>query len=510
MSKEKEYYNNTNAEKVKFYGQYFTPDLIAEFMAKWVARNAKSVLDPAAGNNIFFQKVKQINQNCDFTGYEIDPEIAQYFMQNGSYNLLIEDFLLSDWDNAYDAIICNPPYNRFQSIKNRKLVQEKFYNNTGVKYSGYTNQYVLFLIKSIYQMSKTGRLAFIIPSEFLNSKYGDEIKRLLIDDKLLRAIIYFNTNVFENAVTTSCVLLLDKEFKDHVEFITLDDVESISILDVNANNLSKGSLLVDYASLKNNKKWIGFLKTKLPKNYTNCVKLGKFCKVSRGVATGNNDFFLFNKKRIEETMIEKKFFKMCISRSADVKSPIFDTNELSRLVQLNKDVFLLYVNGFKELSKSLQEYIDEGYRNGIHKKYLPSKRNPWYSMENKDACPIWIGSAGRKGIKVVRNLAGIINLTTFHSLNMKEEYADLVDVMFCYLLTPWAQKIISENKKELGNGLDKYQPNDLNDAMVIDLELISNSDVENIKSIYKKMCVVYNEKYVDELNSIIGKYVTAE
>ena len=53
MKRENMYYRTTNAEKVKALGQYFTPDVIAEFMAKWVSRDATTVLDPAAGNHIF-------------------------------------------------------------------------------------------------------------------------------------------------------------------------------------------------------------------------------------------------------------------------------------------------------------------------------------------------------------------------------------------------------------------------------------------------------------------------
>ncbi|HHV27979.1 MAG TPA: SAM-dependent DNA methyltransferase, partial [Tissierellia bacterium] len=78
MKRENMYYRTTNAEKVKALGQYFTPDVIAEFMAKWVSRDATTVLDPAAGNHIFFRKVRQANPYCQFYGYEIDPEIAMF------------------------------------------------------------------------------------------------------------------------------------------------------------------------------------------------------------------------------------------------------------------------------------------------------------------------------------------------------------------------------------------------------------------------------------------------
>ena len=76
-------------------------------------------------------------------------------------------------------------------------------------------------------MSHTGKLAFLIPSEFLNSEYGAEIKHILLEQHLLRAIIHFGENIFPNSVTTSCIVLLDKEPKDSSEFVYLDSIDEV-------------------------------------------------------------------------------------------------------------------------------------------------------------------------------------------------------------------------------------------------------------------------------------------
>ena len=205
MTLEKKYYENVSEEKVKKLGQYFTPEKIASFMRNWILESdPKSILDPAVGNGIFFREIDSNKIKC--FGYEVDPNIINFFKNdyNITYNILIEDYLKNEWDLKFDAIICNPPYNRFQMIDDRKYILDNFNKRLGIKISGYTNQYILFLLKSIYQLNDYGRLAYIVPNEFLNSGYGNKIKKFLIDHKLLYAIINFDNHmsIFDNALTT--------------------------------------------------------------------------------------------------------------------------------------------------------------------------------------------------------------------------------------------------------------------------------------------------------------------
>ncbi|MBK6538493.1 MAG: N-6 DNA methylase [Ignavibacteria bacterium] len=83
------------------------------------------------------------------------------------------------------------------------------------KLNGLTNLYTLFLLKSIYQLNENGRAAFIIPSEFLNSDFGKLIKSYLIKSKTLRhiAVINFKENVFNDALTTSAIILCANDNK---------------------------------------------------------------------------------------------------------------------------------------------------------------------------------------------------------------------------------------------------------------------------------------------------------
>jgi len=463
------------------------------------------MLDPAVGNSVFFVHTKKHNPKCVLTGYEIDKKILDYFGNPTKAIIINDDYLLNGWDNKYDAIVCNPPYNRFQAVSNRNEIIDNIYAHTGVKYSGYTNLYILFLIKSIFQLSNTGRLAYIIPSEFLNSKYGTPIKQLLIERRLLRAIINFQNNeeMFFNATTTCCIVLLDNEEKDSVVFYNLSSVDDLNGLEIGTEY--SNSIRIDYDKLHASEKWRSYINQEDRQDYLNLKDISEYCSVSRGIATGANDFFCISLSKAQWLSIPIQCLSKCICRSADIKTAIFTEADFQKLSDSDKTVYLLDV---KETDAPLiKEYIEFGEKNGVDKKYLPSCRKPWFSMEQKPVAPIWVSSACRETIKFVRNLAGTKSLTTFHSIFVNYNYQEYTDLIFCYFLTPIAQTIIRKNRKELGNGLDKFQPNDLNSAKMLNLNIISAEDKKIVRDIYCEMQSKISDTHIDQLNRIFSSYL---
>lgn len=188
---EDNYKEASSLEHRKKYGQYFTPPFISELMALWVSKSAhcKIVLDPAVGTGGL---LTSLPETCNIEGFDLDPIILQYARENVTKNrsvrLYHQDFLLSDWEEKYDGIICNPPYVRFKYYNEKQAYLKLFEKKTGIKLSGFTNIYVLFMIKALHQLKDFGRAAFIVPSDFLNSGYGTKIKQFFLEQKGLQLI----------------------------------------------------------------------------------------------------------------------------------------------------------------------------------------------------------------------------------------------------------------------------------------------------------------------------------
>lgn len=481
------YYNNVGRGHIQKYCQYFTPEKIALFMAQWIVKNnPKSVLDPAVGNSILLNAVYNTGCNAKFTAYEVDPLILDYYGNPTDAIIRVEDYLKGDWNEKYEAIICNPPYNKFQLIPNRLEVIDIVEKEANIKLSGLTNQYLLFLIKSLNQLSINGKLAYIIPTEFMNSAYGTPVKKILLERQLISALIYFDhtENIFDSVLTSACILLLDNNNKrDKFEFIHITSFDIIDELNPSNERIWDKSSMISYSELTPSMKWNKLLKVDTPrKEYSNLVQFKTIANIKRGIATGANEYFMFDSKSLHKSQIDLKNFQLCVQNSRSIKGLFCNEKMLDEMI--NNNDYMYIFNPISPNSDSVKNYLNYGLSLGIDKRYLPSHRNPWYSMETRKPAPIWIASANRGQIKVVRNTAKILNLTTFHGIYVKEDSEDIINILFCYLLTPIAQELLYQNKKDLGNGLNKFQPNDLLDGNILDIDIISQEDRAQILKIY--------------------------
>lgn len=485
---EKTYTKKQDNSHIRKYAQYFTPFEIAVFMSKWIIGNSKcnlKILDPAFGLGVFSRAIYTLTQkNILLDAYDIDPQIVNgrpndidLLNDKISLNLHLQDYLFSSWSDKYDAVICNPPYFKFHDYESKNDVINIFQKNLNIKFSGFTNIYAFFLIKSLSQLKDNGRCAFIIPSEFLNSDYGKHVKDYLISEGSLKHIILFDTdvNVFSNALTTSSIFLFSKEKKEkQVEFHNIKSINELDIIDgkisVNLAHVNQNKHLL--ASLNPLIKWRSYYEVQHSHKFKNLIDFRSIAKVSRGIATGANDYFLFNIDKIKQTNIPIRYFEPVISKANNVKSHFFTQANFDYLSNTNREVYILNANDNDLAVSTVKDYIAYGEELEVNKKHLTSHRSPWFILENKKASPIWVSVFARGGLKFFRNEAGIKNLTTFHSIYLSSLAEQKIDILFAYLLTPISKLIFSENRRAYGGGLDKFEPNDLNNSKVVNIYAI--------------------------------------
>lgn len=487
MITESEYSKIVDLAHRKKFAQFFTPEQIAIFMSNWVLEGLSSeadVLEPAFGLGVFSRTMCRINPNLNITGYDIDNTIFHYALSNfraANYKISLsnEDYLVSSWTQKYDAVICNPPYLKFHDYDNATLIP-LVNKNLQTHLNGFTNIYTLFLLKSVSQLKEYGKLAYIIPSEFLNSDYGVEVKRELLKSGTLRHVIIvdFNQCAFDDALTTACVLLCQKiETTNAVTFSTINNMEDLS-------SFMQNSVSYSLKELDPAVKWKQYYEQTQASNYSHLVPFSTFAKVSRGIATGANDYFTFSESKKELYNIPNGSFRRCICHAVDVKNLIFTDEDFIMLSNADKVVYLF--DGCADSDNSqVRTYIQLGEDNNIHKRHLTSKRSPWYALENRTPAPIWVSVFNRKGLRFVRNVAQAYNLTTFHCVYNISEFN--TNILFAYLITDMAKEIFLDNSRQYGNGLVKFEPNDLNRGKVADLRCLSEQEKHFVLAVYDKL-----------------------
>ena len=479
-------------DRKKELGQFFTARDIASVMVKWVTKNKPgTLLDPAAGYGVFLSTAKQMSPESAQTAYEIDSSIAPALRNDSGARVINCDYLTDFFAEKYDAIVCNPPYNRFQNVKNRKAYIKSFADKYGVKLSGYTNHCVYFLIKSIFELSAGGRCCYIMPYEFLNNGYGAAVKQLLCSLKVVHSIAKIDSelSLFDDAITTSCLVFIENKPHDGIRFINICSKDELNALDADSRPVADEPHYLPYSKIDPDIKWNAYFSGEESYGEDNnglMAPFGSFCRVSRGIATGCNSFFALNAAQAESLGLSPEVCVPCIAKSPDVTVPVFTDEAFEKLRLAGKKVFLFDGTGAR-LDSDL-EYIRTGEEQGADKTYLTSHRDPWYAPEKRPPAPIWISVFSRDKIKIVRNEAGVKNLTTFHGIYFKDDTSeDDINILFCYLLTPVAQELLRKNRREYGDGLDKFEPGDLNNAFVLNPKHIDMLRRRQILNIYKEI-----------------------
>lgn len=456
----------------KRFGQYFTPPQVADFMVAWASRSGlKSMFDPAFGLGAFHGSALKFGIT-EFGGCEIDSRILESWNNAQNHDAgLVEhaDYLLS-WDRRPDNIVCNPPYMRFQRFLNRKDVSRAFKENLDLRLSGYTNSASAFLIKSLSELNGSGRLAYIMPLEFLNTGYGRIVKERLISGRHLRAIISIQCEkeVFPDAITSAGIILYDaaRTFS-HVAFHVLS-----SISDLPKILKCKPANRVPVSSLDPESKWLThFSSGAALTSDDGFVPLSFYGRFHRGIATGANKFFVLRPSQAKELQLNSNEFLPCVTKCNQIQKPFFAEPDYTELVRRDQPVLLFNANAHSA-SVHARNYVSSGESKGYHLRYLTRTRRPWYKTEKRQPSPLLIGVFSRNGYKVVRNTSDAITLTCFHGFQPNLFGRDYVDKIFLFLLSNRGREIVSRSKRQYGDGLEKFEPGDMNDAPVPSPDLL--------------------------------------
>lgn len=520
---ENNYSKSISLEHRKKFAQFFTPFTIADAMAKWLLGNnqLKNILEPAFGLGVFSRAILNHKKEINIKGFEVDETIynnaKQYFQDVENVNVLLQDYMYNDWKNKYDGIICNPPYFKFHDYDNKNILKE-IETNLKCKLNGFTNLYTLFLLKSIHQLSKNGRCAYIIPSEFLNSDYGKLVKSYLIKSKTLRHIIVidFEENVFDDSLTTASIILCANDnLREKVQFSNIQSLQDLSKIEeviTKYPNFSETEQTYNFSELNPEIKWKKYYQKQNSIKFKNLVPFSTYAKVVRGIATGSNEYFTFNLSKAKEFNIDEQYLLPCICSAKDSKTSFFSQQDFEELKKSDKSVFLF--NAQNSTDKNINSYIQKGENEEVNKRFLTASRTPWYSLENRKPAPIWVSVFNRSGLRFIRNEANISNLTSYHCIYPKQTslFSEIdIDLLFAYLLTDTAKQIFDDNSRQYGNGLQKFEPNDLNKGMMLDLELLDKQTSNEILKLYREYkFLILDDKKGDEIINKIDKILIAQ
>lgn len=120
----------------------------------------------------------------------------------------------------FDYIVSNPPFNVDFSDNRDTLAgdsyKERFWAGVPAvpkKDLDSMDIYLLFIQHIIFSMKESGKAAIVVPTGFLTrkNKIEKEIKKYIIDKKMLKGVISMPSNIFANTGTNVSIIFLDAE-----------------------------------------------------------------------------------------------------------------------------------------------------------------------------------------------------------------------------------------------------------------------------------------------------------
>ncbi|MCG8182683.1 Eco57I restriction-modification methylase domain-containing protein [Tenacibaculum piscium] len=206
-------------------------------------------------------------------------------------------------NGGFDVIIGNPPYVRQELFKEIKPYLEKNYKC----YNSVADLYTYFIEKGINLMNEKGLFSFILPNKFLKATYGKNIRKVMKEDANLELLLDFDDYpVFADATTYPIIYILNKKSDNKAKTFLYSEINKRDNTDDPIITLENKKHLVSFASLTQDS-W-NFIDSSnqfvLNKIKENSIQLSLLVdgKINRGILTGKNDVFIFDKKKKNEIL----------------------------------------------------------------------------------------------------------------------------------------------------------------------------------------------------------------
>lgn len=468
----------------KRLGQYNTPfqlsSQIASYVLNMMGKANLSVFEPAVGSGSFLSALLEIGSEkeivfSELEGIDIDQKylsIAETVFGNIEGVFLNNaDFFNFSTEKKYDLVISNPPYVRHHKLDKEfkrnysKQIKEKF----GITVSGLADLYIYFTILSHTFIKDDGFGVWLLPSEFLDVKYGDSLKKYLLNNVELLQIHRYDPNksMFNDAEITSCVVIYKKRQPSSIIDRKIKFTFGSSISE------SEIEKYFSLSELVNKNKWSDL---ELEKHSNEYDTIGDYFDIKRGIATGDNKFFILDEETISKYNIDSIFLKPILP------SPrLLNTNEISSdetgIPNNTKKLFLLDCRlNPEELQMKFPntwKYIETGIGT-VSERYITKNRKVWYWQEQRQTAPILISYMSRSrneeevSFRFIRNRSSAIAANSYLMLYPKDTFKASkysIDDLYKKLLRI-NQLSFNKEGRTYGGGLKKIEPKELPRVMI--------------------------------------------
>ena len=233
-------------------GEFYTPHQVSQVLSKLVTFDQVDyddqfrVYDPTMGSGSLLLTVKKELPNGDeegsvvFYGQELNTttynlarmNLMMHGINYQNMELKRGDTLDGDWPFAekngtqiplkFDAVVANPPYSQKWNIKDIDREKDARFRGYGVAPASKADY--AFVLHGLYHLDKKGTMAIVLPHGVLFRGAAEgRIRKNIIDNNLLDAVIGLPSNLFYGTSIPTCILVLKgPEARKNTDILFID------------------------------------------------------------------------------------------------------------------------------------------------------------------------------------------------------------------------------------------------------------------------------------------------
>lgn len=443
-------------------GAFYTPRPIIRAMVEWaLAHDPVRFVDPGCGSGRFAAEAIRKDPSLEVVAIDVDPLATLACRASlavlGAKNARVVN---ADYANlrleptkGRTVFVGNPPYVRHHDLSyKQKTWAKEAAKRLGFSISGLAGLHVHFFLAAFLQARPGDVGCFITSAEWLDVGYGKVLREALLNGMggVSLHLLDREALTFEDAMTTAAITCF--EVGRSAAFLRVRHVRSAKEL----GDLSRGRA-VPASRIMRASRWTPlFFPRQSPKAGASFIALGEIVRVSRGVATGANRFFVLKRESARERDL-LRYAVPVLTRARDVLNA-------GGTVGRETTQWMLFAPP-REVDLKAREhgalcrYLAEGKRLGVTEAYLCRHRTPWWYLDAKRP-PVVATYMTRQGPAFALNPEGLAIVNVLHGLFPKipldeEQLLGLV----CYLNAHRGQ--FRGAGRTYQGGLEKFEPREM-------------------------------------------------
>lgn len=424
-------------------GAFFTPPLIADFLAAWATggRPDARVLDPTCGEAVFLlAAARRLADNgadpsttgdllhgVDLHDASLERSRALLNAEGFDASLHVGDFFAQPTPAQLggdlpwmDAVVGNPPFVRYHDHRGQARKRSAAAALAqGVRLSGLASSWAALLVHACSFLKPDGRVALVLPAELLTVGYAEPLRRWLRERFASVHLVLFERLQFHDAEEQ--VVLLVAQGSGGCDALALHQVRDAA--ELRRLHVFDGVAVAPRAAGK----WTDLLlpteRRALFRRVTarHFVDLSSYGAPELGTVTGANPFFTLREATREQFKISPRELTAIVPPGTKhLRGTRFSQQRWDQLRSQGERVWLLNPRTDRPRG-GLARYIAHGKGLGVHEAYKCTVRTPWWRPPAVGSPDLFFTYMSHRYPRLIANEAGVGFVNSMHGLVLRDD-----------------------------------------------------------------------------------------